>query len=48
MILRGFKMNDLKDRLSGLKTIYKIVKTKMLLAKIETLEMEIHRMKLGL
>lgn len=41
-------MNDLKDKLKGLKTIYKMVKTKMLLAEIEKIEMKLHRMKMGL
>lgn len=41
-------MNDLKDRLTGLKTIYKMVKTKIVLAEIEKIEVKLHRLKMGL
>lgn len=37
-------MQDLKDRLHGLKRLYKLAKTKSLLGKIEMIELEIHKL----
>lgn len=37
-------MQELKDRLHGLRRLYKLAKTKMLLVKIEELELEIHKL----
>ena len=38
-------MTDLVLRLHGLKRIYKLAKTKNVLAKIEELEMAIHKLR---
>lgn len=38
-------MSDLKSKLVGLKRLYKLAKTKQLLAHIEKIELEIHKLE---